>query len=36
VFTASGFEGEPVETDEMRPEWFEAALGSIPFDEMVS
>jgi ADP-ribose pyrophosphatase YjhB (NUDIX family) len=34
VFSVDGFEGEPTESDEMRPEWFEARLDSIPFDEM--
>lgn len=34
VFTSSGFEGEPRETDEMRPEWFDASMDAIPFDQM--
>jgi 8-oxo-dGTP diphosphatase/2-hydroxy-dATP diphosphatase len=32
VFSASGFVGEPAESDEMRPEWFR--LPDIPFDAM--
>ncbi|XP_033747423.1 7,8-dihydro-8-oxoguanine triphosphatase-like [Pecten maximus] len=32
VFTSSNFEGEPKETEEMRPQWFEEK--SIPFDQM--
>ena len=32
VFTASGYEGELIETDEARPEWF--PLDQIPFDRM--
>lgn len=32
LFCATAFEGEPVETEEMRPQWF--ALGEIPFDSM--
>ena len=35
VFTASDFRGDPIETDEMRPEWFEARAGTLPFGEMV-
>ncbi|GBF90911.1 7,8-dihydro-8-oxoguanine triphosphatase [Raphidocelis subcapitata] len=34
VFTASDFTGEPYETDEMAPEFFEAKLEAIPFDKM--
>ncbi|KAI8477385.1 MAG: NUDIX hydrolase domain-like protein [Monoraphidium minutum] len=34
VFTANGFKGEPCETDEMRPEWFDASMAAIPFDQM--
>ncbi len=32
VFHASRFTGEPVETGEMRPQWF--SLGEIPFEHM--
>ncbi len=32
VFTASGLTGEPLETGEMRPEWF--ALTQVPYDQM--
>lgn len=32
VFTATKWEGEPVETEEMAPQWF--ALNEIPFDQM--
>lgn len=32
VYHASQFTGEPVETDEMRPQWFDA--NALPFDEM--
>lgn len=32
IFRAAHFEGEPEETDEMRPEWF--PIESIPFDSM--
>lgn len=32
VFRADDLEGEPVETDEARPEWF--ALDAVPFDRM--
>lgn len=32
VFSASGFDGEPQESDEMKPSWFE--LSEIPFNEM--
>ncbi|OHA66393.1 MAG: hypothetical protein A3C04_04305 [Candidatus Wildermuthbacteria bacterium RIFCSPHIGHO2_02_FULL_45_25] len=32
VFKGSEFEGEPVETEEMKPQWF--AIGDIPFDQM--
>ena len=34
VFTSTGFTGEPRETDEMYPEWFDASLDAIPFDKM--
>jgi 8-oxo-dGTP diphosphatase/2-hydroxy-dATP diphosphatase len=34
VFKASQFDGEPQETDEMRPQWFEET--EIPFDKMWS
>ena len=32
VFTANEFEGEPMETEEMRPEWINA--DELPFDDM--
>ncbi len=32
VFTADTWAGSPMETDEMKPEWFE--LDKIPFDKM--
>ncbi|MDO8515913.1 MAG: 8-oxo-dGTP diphosphatase [bacterium] len=32
IFRADTFKGEPVETEEMRPRWFETS--AIPFDEM--
>jgi len=32
VFHASSWDGEPVETDEMRPEWFDIA--DIPYEKM--
>lgn len=32
VFTAQGIEGEPQETEEMRPEWF--SISNLPFDRM--
>ena len=32
VFTASGFEGEPVETDEAVPHWF--PIDSLPYERM--
>ena len=32
VFRASGFKGQPIETDEAIPEWF--AVDAIPFDRM--
>lgn len=32
VFRASGFEGEPIETDEAKPFW--APVGAIPFGRM--
>ncbi len=32
VFRASGFEGEPIETDEAKPFW--APVGAIPFERM--
>jgi ADP-ribose pyrophosphatase YjhB (NUDIX family) len=32
VFTADQFAGNPVETEEMKPEWFE--IEKIPFDKM--
>lgn len=34
VFTSHGFTGQPQESDEMRPEWFEASMDAIPFDQM--
>jgi 8-oxo-dGTP pyrophosphatase MutT (NUDIX family) len=34
VFKANQFEGEPRETDEMRPQWFDE--NKIPYDEMWS
>lgn len=34
VFTSWGFTGEPRETEEMRPEWFDASMEAIPFDRM--
>ncbi|MEK7510231.1 MAG: 8-oxo-dGTP diphosphatase [Patescibacteria group bacterium] len=32
LFCARAFEGEPMETEEMRPQWF--SLDEIPFDSM--
>lgn len=32
VFTADAYEGEPTESDEMKPKWFK--LNEIPFDDM--
>ena len=32
VFKADVYEGEPVETEEMRPQWFDTEC--IPYDEM--
>lgn len=32
MFRVTRFEGEPTETDEMRPQWFE--LDKIPFEKM--
>lgn len=32
VFLATEWEGEPVETEEMRPQWF--TLANIPYDKM--
>lgn len=32
VFRVEAFKGEPIETEEMRPEWF--ALSDIPYDAM--
>jgi ADP-ribose pyrophosphatase YjhB (NUDIX family) len=32
VFTATEWQGEPTETEEMRPQWF--ATSKIPYDEM--
>lgn len=32
IFKAENFTGEPTESDEMRPQWFE--IGNIPFDQM--
>ena len=32
IFHASRFSGEPTETDEMRPHWFN--LDAVPFDKM--
>ncbi|XP_060068660.1 oxidized purine nucleoside triphosphate hydrolase-like [Ylistrum balloti] len=32
VFTSNNFKGEPKETEEMRPQWFEEK--SLPFDQM--
>lgn len=32
VFRATEFSGEPIETDEMRPQWFD--VSEIPFDKM--
>jgi 8-oxo-dGTP diphosphatase / 2-hydroxy-dATP diphosphatase len=34
IFRADGFEGEPQETDEMKPQWFD--VDKIPFDQMWS
>lgn len=34
VFSATKFSGEPVESDEMRPQWFKVT--EIPFDDMWS
>jgi len=33
-YTLNKFEGEPTETDEMRPQWF--SLDNIPYDDMWS
>jgi len=32
VFVASNFSGEPCETDEMKPQWFD--ISDLPFDKM--
>jgi|TARA_R110002124_G_scaffold83894_5_gene219155 8-oxo-dGTP diphosphatase/2-hydroxy-dATP diphosphatase len=32
VFKAEDYEGEPVESDEMKPQWFD--IPAIPYDEM--
>ena len=32
IYHASQFTGEPVETEEMRPQWFD--LNDVPFDKM--
>jgi 8-oxo-dGTP diphosphatase / 2-hydroxy-dATP diphosphatase len=32
IFRAENFSGEPAETEEMKPQWFE--INEIPFDEM--
>lgn len=32
IFKCANFEGEPVETEEMKPEWFQ--VGKIPYDTM--
>lgn len=32
IFKASGFDGEPCESDEMRPQWF--GVNEVPFSEM--
>lgn len=32
IFVAKDFEGEPIESEEMRPEWFD--LDKVPFDKM--
>ena len=32
VFTIKEHEGEPIETDEMKPQWFD--IDKIPYDEM--
>ncbi len=32
IFKTSEYEGEPEETEEARPEWFE--IGSLPYDQM--
>ncbi|KAI5735453.1 hypothetical protein M8J77_018526 [Diaphorina citri] len=32
VFTSDQFEGQPTETEEMRPQWF--TVDSIPYDQM--
>ena len=32
IFVAKDFEGEPIESDEMIPEWFD--LDKVPFDKM--
>lgn len=32
LFRAMDFNGEPVESEEMRPQWFD--VGGIPYDEM--
>lgn len=34
IFSASNFDGEPIESDEMRPQWFD--FEKIPYDEMWS
>uniref|UniRef100_T1J6Y5 Oxidized purine nucleoside triphosphate hydrolase n=1 Tax=Strigamia maritima TaxID=126957 RepID=T1J6Y5_STRMM len=32
IFTTTQFEGEPTETEEMKPQWFD--IDQIPFDQM--
>jgi mutator protein MutT len=32
IFTCDSWEGDPVETEEMRPQWFH--IGAIPYDQM--
>ena len=34
IFRATEFDGEPVETEEMKPEWF--SVNEIPYDQMWS
>ncbi len=34
IFSATKFSGDPVESDEMRPQWFD--INKIPFDDMWS
>jgi 8-oxo-dGTP pyrophosphatase MutT (NUDIX family) len=34
IFTATKWEGEPIESDEMKPEWFKTS--EVPYDEMWS